>query len=52
MRKPSKAAAATGALGSLDVVEVNERLSDVRGAEDTVELAMGLVASALGEAIL
>ena len=47
-----EAAAATGALGSLDIVEVNEALSDVRGADDTVQLAAGLVASALGDSIL
>ena len=46
-----EAAAMTGALGSLDIVEVNESLSDVRGAEDTVQLATGLVASALGDRI-
>ena len=47
-----EAAAATGALGSLDIVEVNQALSDVKGADDTVQLAMGLVASALGDSIL
>ena len=47
-----EAAAMTGALGSLDIVEVNESLSDSTGAEATVDMAMGLVASALGDSIL
>ena len=45
-----EAAAATGHLGSLDVVEVNEGLANDDGA--TVDVALGLVASALGAVIL
>ena len=38
--------------GSLDVVEVNSALADPVGAKATVDLAAGLVASALGAVIL
>ena len=47
-----EALAATGRLGSLDVVEVNSALADPVGAKATVDLAAGLVASALGAVIL
>ncbi|KAJ1445581.1 hypothetical protein M885DRAFT_626047 [Pelagophyceae sp. CCMP2097] len=44
--------AAAPFLASLDVVEVNCELSDANGAKMTVELANGLIASALGDSIL
>ena len=47
-----EALSATGRLGSLDVVEVNSALADPAGAKATVDLAKGLVASALGAVIL
>ena len=49
----AEAAFMTGALGSMDIVEVNDSLTDSRQeAEDTVNLAASLVASACGDAIL
>mmetsp|Transcript_29326 Transcript_29326/g.94616 ORF Transcript_29326/g.94616 Transcript_29326/m.94616 type:complete len:171 (+) Transcript_29326:621-1133(+) len=47
-----EAAWATGALGSMDIVEVNESLADAAHAQQTVNLAASLVASACGDAIL
>lgn len=42
----------TGALGSMDIVEVNDTLTDPDGAKETVDLAASLVASACGDVIL
>ncbi|GAB5357202.1 hypothetical protein AAMO2058_000354000 [Amorphochlora amoebiformis] len=44
--------AETGMLGSMDIVEVNPSLSCAEGGEETVELGVHLVASALGNRIM
>jgi len=43
---------ATRALGSMDIVEVNDTLTDPARAQETVDLAASLVASACGDVIL
>ncbi|KAJ8600763.1 hypothetical protein CTAYLR_006101 [Chrysophaeum taylorii] len=41
----------TGALGSMDIVEVNDGLTDAAQAQETVDLAAALVVSACGDVI-
>ena len=48
----AEAAADTGRLGSLDMVEVNPTLSDADGAELTAELANLVTAAAMGSRII
>lgn len=48
----AEACAETGRLGSMDIVEVNADLVDAPAAEDTVQLGLITVASAMGSRIL
>ena len=50
----AESAAASGLLGSMDMVEVNPAMQGQggAGADATVRLALGLIASALGRSIL
>ena len=48
----AEAVAATGRLGSLDMVEVNPSLSDADGAELTAELANLVTTAAMGSRII
>lgn len=50
----AESAAASGLLGSMDMVEVNPAMGGQggAGADATVRLALGLIASALGRSIL
>lgn len=41
-----------GCLGSMDLVEVNPTLAAAGGDETTVDLAVGLISSALGNSII
>ncbi len=47
-----EAAAETGLLCGMDMVEVNPALSTPEGTKMTVDMAVGLVGAALGERIL
>ena len=42
----------SGALASVEIVEVNPSLSDGDGGEETVELALGLLTSLMGKSII
>ena len=42
----------TGALGSMDMVEVNDSVGDANAARETIELAASLIASACGDTLL
>jgi arginase len=44
--------AASGALASADIVELNPTLSDDSGAEETIQLGLHLVASFMGKSII
>mmetsp|Transcript_13969 Transcript_13969/g.21007 ORF Transcript_13969/g.21007 Transcript_13969/m.21007 type:complete len:371 (+) Transcript_13969:41-1153(+) len=48
----AEACAETGAMSAMDIVEVNSDLTSPEAAQETVELAVSLVASALGDSIL
>ena len=48
----AEAVAASGNLGSADIVELNPTLSDGAGANETVELGLQLVTSMLGKSII
>ncbi len=47
-----EAAAETGLLSSMDMVEVNPALSNPEGTKATVDMAVGLIGAALGDRIL
>lgn len=48
----AEACAETGRLGSMDLVEVNANLASPAAVEDTVQLGVVAVASAMGSRIL
>lgn len=48
----AEACAETGRLGSMDLVEVNADLAEASAAEETVQLGLVAVASAMGSRIL
>ena len=48
----AEAAAKSGALASVEMVELNPTLSDNEGGQETVELGLGLLTSLLGKSII
>ena len=48
----AEACAETGRLGSMDLVEVNADLAEASAAEETVQIGLVAVASAMGSRIL
>merc|ERR1719491_535486 len=48
----AEAIARSGALASVEIVELNPTLSNANGAQETIDLGVGLVTSLMGKAII
>ena len=48
----AEAVAMSGALASVEMVELNPTLSDGIGSDETIELGLGLISSLMGKSII